>query len=94
MQMRIDNVLSCLRIFKQAYKKEYGIVTIGDIRNLIDNIDFIEDCIRKQKSIPVDVEKHITMLGKNKLFYRCHSCKSIVEHGDNFCSNCGQKICG
>ena len=41
----INSALNCLREFKQSYKEENGVVTIGSVRDLIDNIDLIENCV-------------------------------------------------
>ena len=37
---------------------------IKPIRELIDNIDLIENCVMKQKAIPVKPEKHFKLFGK------------------------------
>ena len=90
----LGSALCCLRTFKQAYSEENGKVTIGDIRDLIDRIDLLEYCVKKQKDIPTDAERHFSFFGKMKWIKRCRSCKTIVNsiHGQ-FCPNCGQKFC-
>ena len=89
----MSNTLSCLRIFKQEYKEENSMLTVGDIRNLIDKIDLIEYCINKQKSIPLKKEKHFKLFGKIEWFTYCGSCGKMVDSKQGcFCPKCGQKF--
>lgn len=91
----INSALYCLMDFKRAYKEENGTITIGDIRDLIDNIDIIEECVRKQKRVPATAERHFGFLGKMEWIKHCPSCGTMVnpENGQKFCSMCGQKFC-
>lgn len=93
-QIEINSALGCLMAFKQAYKEEDGVITIGNIRDLIDKIDLIEKCVRKQKNIPADAEKHFKFFGKMEWVKYCPSCGTILhpENDQKFCSMCGQKF--
>lgn len=88
----ISSVLCCLREFKQGYKEENGVITIGNIRDLVDKIDFIEECIKKQKDIPVKRKRCFSLFGKWKWIKYCQSCGNTVEYG-KYCSECGQRFC-
>ena len=92
----INSALKCLREFKQSYKEENGVVTIGSIRDLIDNIDLIENCVMKQKAIPVKPEKHFKLFGEMEWIKHCQCCGAVVypEREEQFCIECGQKCCG
>ena len=87
---RINNVLFLLREFKQAYKEENGVVTIGNIRDLVDEIELIEECVKKQKEVPTKIKKSIGMFGRWRLIRHCGLCDAVIEHG-HYCPACGQK---
>ena len=93
-QSEIGSALTCLRTFKEAYKEENRVISIGDIKDLIDKIDLIEDCIKKQKNIPTNDEKQFGIFGKRKRIKHCRICNAVVDatYGQ-FCSECGQRFC-
>ncbi|MGN1177023.1 MAG: hypothetical protein ACI4S1_16385 [Roseburia sp.] len=93
-QDKINSAICCLMDFKKSYKENNGTITIGDIRDLINNIDFIEKCVKKQKYIPTNAEKHFKLFGKMEWVEYCPSCSNIIHSGkgQRYCSNCGQKI--
>ena len=90
----ISSLLNILITFKLAYKEENGVIIIGDIRDLINNIDLLEECVRKQKRLPMNVELKQRLFGNIYKVYSCPSCgfEFSEKMGCNFCSNCGQKI--
>lgn len=93
-QAEIGSALSCLRIFKQAYKEENGTITVGDMRDLIDKINLIEDCVKKQKNIPTNDKKQFGLFGKMKRIKHCRICNTVVDKTcEQFCFNCGQRFC-
>ena len=91
-QAEIGSALTCLRTFKEAYKEENGVISIGDIRDLIDKIDLIEDCVKKQKDVPIEKEIQFGLFRK-KLVYCCRLCGAEINYDGQFCSECGQKFC-
>lgn len=48
----INAALISIQQFKIAYSNENGVITVGDIKDLMANIDTIEECVRKQKENP------------------------------------------
>ena len=88
----INNTLFYLREFKQAYKEENGVITVGDIRTLIDRIDLIEECIKKQKDIPIRRRKQFKLFGKVERTKHCRLCDTMLEYV-NYCPECGQRFC-
>lgn len=90
-----ENICSALTAnYRRGYKVEHGTITVGDIENLIDNIDLIIDCVRKQKAIPTIDEKYFIMFKKTEIIKSCRTCNSIVDVSKGqFCSKCGQKFC-
>lgn len=64
----INAALISIQQFKIAYSNENGVITVGDIKDLMANIDTIEECVRKQKRIPTTNEREFGLLGKQKLY--------------------------
>lgn len=94
----IDNVsevceaLTCLRNLKQSY--ETNRIIIGDIEDLVDQIEFIEYCVNKQKRIPTKEMIDTKFFGKPKKIKYCGVCETKVDEGQGyFCPKCGQKFC-
>lgn len=91
-QSEISKTLSILRVFKEAYKEENGVITIGEIQDLVGKIDLIVKCVQKQKNKPTKVKRTFRIFGReNKIFY-CGSCLSEVGVDHIYCPTCGQKI--
>ena len=63
----INAALISIQQFKIAYSNENGVITVGDIENLMANIDTIEECVRKQKRIPTTTEREFGLFGKSKI---------------------------
>ena len=91
-QSELCETLSILRIFREAYKEENGVITIGEIRDLVDKINFIEKCVQKQKRKPMEIERTFGIFGRENKIYRCGSCLSEVSVNHIYCPICGQKM--
>lgn len=91
-QAELANTLSILRIFKYAYKEENGVITIGEIKDLVDKIDLIEKCVCKQKRRPIHIKRTVGIFGRTNEHYNCPSCLSEIEEVQNYCPVCGQKV--
>jgi len=90
---KVNRCLSILRIYKDSYKEKDGVVTVGDVRDLIENIDFIEECVSKQKrEIPNKIKRKKFFSEKYKEINLCRVCNNTLDLGDNYCSKCGQRI--
>lgn len=74
----INATLISIQQFKIAYSNENGVITVGDIKDLMANIDTIEKCVRKQKRIPTTNEREFGLLGKSKIVHRCSICGSNI----------------
>lgn len=70
-----------------------GVITVGDIDDLIANMDTIEKCMRKQKRIPTNDEREFGLFGKSKIIHHCGICGSNVYSTYTYCPQCGQKFC-
>lgn len=44
---KINAALFSIQQFKIAYSNENGVITVGDIDDLMANMDTIEECVRK-----------------------------------------------
>lgn len=88
----INAALISVQQFKIAYSNENGVITVGDIKDLMANIDTIEECVRKQKRIPTTNEREFVLLGKSKIVHRCSICGSNVYSINTYCPQCGQKF--
>lgn len=89
----INAALISIQQFKIAYSNENGVIAVGDIEDLMANIDTIEECVRKQKRIPTTNEREFGLLGKSKIVHRCSICGSNVYSTNTYCPQCGQKFC-
>lgn len=89
----INAALISIQQFKIAYSNENGVITVGDIKDLMANIDTIEECVRKQKRIPTTNEREFGLVGKSKIVHRCSICGSNVYSTNTYCPQCGQKFC-
>lgn len=89
----INAALISIQQFKIAYSNENGVITVGDIKDLMANIDTIEECVRKQKRIPTINEREFGLFGKLKIVHRCSICGSNVYSTNIYCPQCGQKFC-
>lgn len=92
-ESKINAALNALCNFKMAYSNENGIITVGDIADLMTNIDTIEECVRKQKRIPINAERKFGLFGKSKIVRHCRKCGSDISSSDMYCHKCGQKAC-
>lgn len=93
-EINLSSALIALDNYRRGYKVEHGTITVGDIEGLIDNIDFIIACVKKQKAIPTNDKKYYKMFGKMEWIKCCRTCDSIVDISNGqFCSKCGQKFC-
>lgn len=90
---KINTALISIQQFKIAYSNENGVITVGDIDDLMANMDTIEECIIKQKRIPTNNEREFGLLGKSKIVHRCSICGSNVYSTNTYCPQCGQKFC-
>lgn len=45
---KINAALISIQQFKIAYSNENGVITVGDIDDLMANIDTIEECVRNE----------------------------------------------
>ena len=90
---KINAALFSIQQFKIAYSNENGVITVGDIDDLMANIDTIEECVRKQKRIPTTNEREFGLFGKSKIVHRCSICGSNVYSANVYCPQCGQKFC-
>lgn len=68
---KINAALISIQQFKIAYSNENGVITVGDIDDLMANMETIEECIIKQKRIPTTNEREFGLLGKSKIVHRC-----------------------
>lgn len=91
-QSELSETLSILRIFREAYKEENGVVTIGEIQDLVDKINLIEKCVQKQKHKPMKIERTVGIFGRENKVYCCGSCLSEVSVNHIYCPICGQKM--
>ena len=87
-----NGALSAVRIYKEAYSNKDGVLTVGDITDLMNHIDFIEKCIQKQRRIPTEIIRIRKLFGKDEYIHTCKFCGKIINKGDNYCSKCGQKV--
>lgn len=90
---KINAALISIQQFKIAYSNGNGVITVGDIDDLMANMDTIEECIIKQKRIPTTNEREFGLLGKSKIVHRCSICGSNVYSTNTYCPQCGQKFC-
>lgn len=90
---KINAALISIQQFKIAYSNENGVITVGDIDDLMANMDTIEECIIKQKRIPTTNEREFGLLGKSKIVHRCSICGSNVYSTNTYCPQCWQKFC-
>lgn len=87
----VSNALFILSIFKEQYTEKDGVITIGDIRNLIDNIDLMKCCLGKQKPIPANYEAQYKLFGELEYIPYCNSCgRRLYPKQGSFCPKCGQ----
>lgn len=93
MDEKINAALTALYQFKIAYNNKDGIMTIGDIEDLMANMDTIEECVKKQKRIPTNIEKEFGLFGKKSIVHHCRKCGSYISLSDIYCHKCGQKVC-
>lgn len=93
MDKKINAALTALYQFKIAYNNKDGIMTIGDIDDLMANMDTIEECVRKQKRIPTTTEREFGLFGKSKIVHYCKICGDNVYSTNIYCPQCGQKFC-
>lgn len=91
-ERKINVALTALYQFKIAYNNKDGIMTIGDIEDLMANMDTIEECVKKQKRIPTSIEKEFGLFGKS-IVHHCRKCGSNISSSDIYCHKCGQKVC-
>lgn len=63
---KINAALIFIQQFKIAYSNENGVITVGDIDDLMANMDTIEECVRKQKRIPTNIEEEFGLFGKKQ----------------------------
>lgn len=89
----INAALISIQQFKIAYSNINGVITVGDIENLMANINTIEECVKKQKKIPTTTEREYGLFGKSKIVHRCRICGSNVYYTNVYCPQCGQKFC-
>lgn len=89
-----SRALSCLEEFARTYKDENGVMTVGNIRDLINHIDLIKDCVNKRRCIPTKNKMHFKLFGYSEWVKYCGSCGSRVysEQG-GYCPKCGQRFC-
>lgn len=88
----ICDALTCLRNLKQDY--EANRIIIGNIENLVDQIEFLEYCVNKQKRVPTKEMVDAKIFGKPKKIKYCRTCETKVDEGQGyFCPKCGQKFC-
>mgnify|MGYP000012149982 FL=1 len=90
---KINAALISIQQFKIAYSNENGVITVGDIDDLMANIDTIEECVRKQKRIPTNNERKFGLFGKSTIIHQCRICGSNVYSTNIYCPQCGQKFC-
>lgn len=89
----INAALISIQQFKIAYSNINGVVTVGDIEDLMANINTIEECVRKQKRIPTNNERKFGLFGKSTIIHQCRICGSNVYSTNIYCPQCGQKFC-
>lgn len=90
---KINTALISIQQFKIAYSNENGVITVGDIDDLMANMDTIEECVRKQKRIPTTTEREFSLFGKSKIVHYCRICGSNVYSTNVYSPQCGQKFC-
>lgn len=90
---KINAALFSIQQFKIAYSNENGVITVGDIDDLMANMDTIEECVRKQKRIPTTTEREFGLFGKSKIVHYCRICGANVYSTNVYCIQCGQKFC-
>ena len=90
---KINAALISIQQFKIAYSNENGVITVGDIDDLMANMDTIEECVRKQKRIPNNAKRKFGLFGKSKIVRHCRKCGSDISSSDMYCHKCGQKAC-
>ena len=88
----INAALISIQQFKIAYSNINGVVTVGDIEDLMANINTIEECVRKQKRIPTTTEREFGLFGKSKIVHQCRTCGTNVSSTNIYCPQCGQKF--
>lgn len=92
-ERKINEALTALYQFKIAYSNKNWVMTVGDIDDLMANIDTIEECVRKQKRVPTNFEREFGLFGKSKIVQYCRKCGSNISSSDIYCHKCGQKAC-
>lgn len=89
----INAALISIQQFKISYSNENGIITVGDIEDLMANIDTIEECVRKQRRFPTNNKREFSLFGKSTIVHQCGICGSNVYSTNTYCPQCGQKLC-
>lgn len=89
-----SRVLCLLDEFKRAYKEENGVLTVGNIENLVNYVELIKDCVNKRRDKPTKNEKIFKLFGKMEWIKYCSSCGAMVDSEQGYyCPKCGQRFC-
>lgn len=90
----LSMVLCLLEEIKRTYKNKDGILTVGNIEELVNYVELIKDCVYKRREKPAKNEMIFKPFGKIKWVKCCSSCGSRVDSEKGYyCPNCGQRFC-